>query len=418
MPGQPKEGQPKETKSPFPTSPAEDVPEDAEKRLVSARSDRSDCLEEDEPADPDEDDWDSSEYDMSIVTSWRALFMFKRVVFKSASLWKCIGCNMVLSFGVALVCFFTPDMVFMNFQKLQKLSTFLNVFVGLMLGFFLTSAMTRWYACVNSFCELLDAVRTMQMNLTALGVKQEHCDRVTRYGVLSAWLLLLTLNEQASSHKEVSAQQLQATNARIWQQLEKSRPHLFEPNEKSRLLHQKDSFALLWTWVASWIGRMSQDGEIPPMASPTYGKLLNNVQWAYNSIRDTRGVLLIKNPLVFIHTLGVLVHVNNILNAICFGTVLGTSITATIGPGYELVERKTRAKIYVRLVMQLLVSMLGPILYLAIFSVSVCVNQPFLYEEAKIPALRFLKSAELDLAGAAHIGANPPGWSRPHYKTT
>jgi len=342
--------------------------------------------------------------------------MFKRAVFNNTSLWKCIGCNMLLSFGVALVCFFTPDVVFVKFQKLQKLSTFLNVFVGLMLGFFLSSAMTRWYACVNSFCELLDAVRTMQMNLTALGCKQEHCDTVIRYGILSAWLLFLTLNEPTSSHKEVSAEQLQATNARIWQQLETSRPHLCEPKEKSRLLHQKDSYALLWTWVASWIGRMSQDGEIPPMASPTYGKLLNNVQWAYDSIRDTRGVLLIKNPLVFIHTLGVLVHVNNILNALCFGVVWGISTTAAFGPGYELAERKTRAKIYFRLIMQLLVSMLGPVLYLAIFSVSVCVNQPFTYQESKIPAKRFLKSTEFDLAGAAAIGANPPSWSRPQYK--
>merc|ERR1712154_191776 len=33
------------------------------------------------------------------------------------------------------------------------------------------------------------------------------------------------------------------------------------------LMQHQDSYALLWTWVASLIGRMSQDGDIPPMAT-------------------------------------------------------------------------------------------------------------------------------------------------------
>jgi len=44
------------------------------------------------------------------------------------------------------------------------------------------------------------------------------------------------------------------------------------------------------------------------------------------------------------------------------------------------------------------------------------VNQPFIYQEAKIPAARFIKSAEMDLDGAAAIGNNPPSWARPHFK--
>mmetsp|Transcript_132074 Transcript_132074/g.257364 ORF Transcript_132074/g.257364 Transcript_132074/m.257364 type:complete len:430 (-) Transcript_132074:23-1312(-) len=427
-------GQPKETRSPFPTSTAEDVLSDAEKQPLlsarSAKSDRScwwqtssDSLEEFQEGPDEDEEWDSTAYDLSTVTSWHALFMLKRTAFNHSSLWKCFGCSMLLSTAVALVCFFVPNLVgFLNFEKLQKLSTFLNVFVGLMISFFLSSAMTRWYVCVNSFCELLDAVRTMQMTLIAVGAfgcQKERCDTVCRYGILSAWLLFLSLDAQTPGQKEASPLQIQEQTNGIWQQLETTRPHLFVPKEKTVLMQHQDSYALLWTWVASLIGRMAQDGDIPPMTSPTYGKLLTTIQQAYGCIRDTRGVLLIKSPFIFIHTLGVLVHTNNVLNAICFGLVLCASTTASLGASsLELADRKVRAKIYARLIMQLLVSMLGPVLYLAIFNVSVCVNQPFIYQEAKIPALRFLKFAELDLAGAAAIGNNPPSWGRPHFKKT
>jgi len=47
------------------------------------------------------------------------------------------------------------------------------------------------------------------------------------------------------------------------------------------LMQHAESYALLWTWVASLIGRMAQNGEIPPMPSPTYGRILNIVQQAY-----------------------------------------------------------------------------------------------------------------------------------------
>merc|ERR1719461_1433208 len=71
---------------------------------------------------------------------------------------------------------------------------------------------------------------------------------------------------------------------------------------------------------------MAQDGEIPPMASPTYGRILNLVQQAYGSIREVKEFMTAKAPYIYIHTLAVLVHFNNIINAINFGMTLGTTV--------------------------------------------------------------------------------------------
>merc|ERR1719336_2359835 len=83
--------------------------------------------------------------------------------------------------------------------KFQKISTFLNVFVALLLGFFMSTSIHRWYSCVNGFLELLDAVRNLQMQLYALGAPMDTLDLCMRYGFLSAWLLNADLHVAARS---------------------------------------------------------------------------------------------------------------------------------------------------------------------------------------------------------------------------
>jgi len=353
-----------------------------------------------------EDEWDSTRYDITGITTWRAFVMIKGCAWDNAALWRCMALNTSVSFLVAVVTHFLPSAWLVSADKFEKLGTFLNVFVGLLLGFFLSSSMTRWYACVNAFLTLLDAVRSMQMQMIALGVSPEHTETLSRFGILSAWLLHFSLDIKDPNDPDVTAHMIE--------RLETVRPWLMEAHEKPMLLRQKESYALLWTWVASLIGRMSQDGEIPPMATPTYGRILNIVQQAYGSIRDVRALHLIKTPFIYIHTLAILVHVNNILNAIAFGLVCGITVLTILGRGPA--GDGHLANLITSFFMQFCFSMLAPMLYLALLDVSVCVAQPFTYQDAKIPAARFIVGVEEDLKNAKHIGDNPPHWDKPSFK--
>jgi len=365
------------------------------------------CLEE----------WDSTQYDITKITSWKAFFMVKGCAWDNSVLWTCIGLGMILACGVAVLTLVLPESVLVNPEKLAKLGTFLNVFVGLLLGFFLTSSMNRWYGCVNAFLELLDAVRSMQMQMTALGVSKERSATLARYGILSAWLLHLSLNIESEDEVIISGdpeKDEQIKIDKVWEKLTEFRPQLVLPQEKEKLIPHKESYALLWTWVASLIGRMSQDGEIPPMASPTYGRILNIVQEAYGSIRNVRALQMIKAPFIYIHTLAILVHVNNILNAISFGIVLGISLGGTF---VSDPKKSTLANMHMSLFMQFCFSMLAPVLYLALLDVSICISQPFTYHDAKIPAIRFIKCLEDDIQKAASLGNSPPLWEKPCFKS-
>jgi hypothetical protein len=372
----------------------------------------------DSPAD--EEEWDSTQYDITRMTSWAVFGMVTGCAWDNHSLWRCTGCAFLLSCTVALVILFIPNAAFVQPDKVAKLGTFLNVFVGLLLGFFLSSSMNRWYRCVSAFLELLDAVRSMQMQMTALGVPRERTNMLSRYGLLSAWLLHLSLNmhlhDGTDDPGEAEPSGTPAETKKLWQSLEAKRPGLVLPKEKELLMQHEECYALLWTWVASLIGRMAQNGEIPPMPSPTYGRILNIVQLAYGSIRDVRALHLIKAPFIYVHTLAILVHVNNILNAIGFGLVLGLALLEIVG-GKKVYGRTNWANICCSLFMQFCFSMVAPLLYLALLEVSVCVAQPFSYTDAKIPAFKFLKGLEQDLKSAEAMGDDPPYWEVPCFKT-
>eukprot|EP00419_Tripos_fusus_P053312 CAMPEP_0172804574 /NCGR_PEP_ID=MMETSP1075-20121228/5264_1 /TAXON_ID=2916 /ORGANISM="Ceratium fusus, Strain PA161109" /LENGTH=168 /DNA_ID=CAMNT_0013643175 /DNA_START=81 /DNA_END=584 /DNA_ORIENTATION=+ len=128
------------------------------------------------------DEWDSTQYDISKITSWEAFLMTKGAAFDNPGTWKCMAYATLLSLCVAACTHFSIYALTITPANVQKLGTFLTVFVGFLLGFFLSSSTTRWFGCTNAFLQLLDAVRSMQMQMIALGVDHERCEMLTRYG--------------------------------------------------------------------------------------------------------------------------------------------------------------------------------------------------------------------------------------------
>merc|ERR1719420_185859 len=92
------------------------------------------------------------------------------------------------------------------------------------------------------------------------------------------------------------------------------------------LINCPEPSALIWTWVASLVGRMAQDGDIPAMHTPTYGRILGLVQAAHGGIRSINASMVVQAPFIYTHMLSTLVHLNNILNALSFGMLLGVTI--------------------------------------------------------------------------------------------
>eukprot|EP00747_Dinoflagellata_sp_TGD_P162887 gnl/TRDRNA2_/TRDRNA2_181010_c0_seq1.p1 gnl/TRDRNA2_/TRDRNA2_181010_c0~~gnl/TRDRNA2_/TRDRNA2_181010_c0_seq1.p1 ORF type:complete len:411 (-),score=56.43 gnl/TRDRNA2_/TRDRNA2_181010_c0_seq1:71-1303(-) len=350
-------------------------------------------------------------YQARTLTSWQALGMFSGSVFDNSRLWVAVGCTILLAIICAIVTFvLVKDPAALKAGKFLAVGTFLNVFVGVMLGFFLSSSVTRWYSCVTGFLELFDAVRNMQMQCHALGVKPELENKLMRYGVLSVWLLHVELIVWSKPPRE-----RQGTHQELWASIEKDRPGLLERSEKEHLMHCGEPSGLIWTWVCSLVGRMSQDGDIPPMASPTYGRVLSLVQAAHGGIRSINASMIAQPPFIYTHMLATLVHLNNILNALAFGMLLGVTIGvlehAEGARGNRQIARDVQ-----NLVVGFFFMIVGPILYQALLMVAVTIAQPFNDETAAIPTLALLAGLERDLRDGWRFAENPPSWDKPQFK--
>jgi len=360
--------------------------------------------------------WDSSCYNMASVNSYKILFVMTGAAFDNISILKCMVGSMLISIGVAMLACYQEHALFIEMDRVHTLGTFLNVFVGMLLGFFVSSAMNRWYGCCQGFMDLLEAIRCLQMQMFALGVDIDLINKLNRYGTLSAWLLHFSLNSECKKNpreERVDMTEEEQKEA-LWSTLESIRPNLALPHEKEMLYRFLDCYGLLWTWIPSLIGRMAQDGHTPPMASPTYGRLINLVEWAYGSIRDVRSMHRIKAPFVYVHTLAILVHFNTMLNSVSFGMILGMTVKVGSQWGESPLQSKLPALV-TSVFMQFCISMVAPFLYLCLLEVSVCVSQPFIFMDSKIPSQQLIQRLEEDLVNAKDMADNTK-WEKPRFK--
>lgn len=371
---------------------------------------------------------DCMTYQTSFLMTWQ-VFCMKGIqtAFSKAKTWRMM-LNLTL---VALAVGTMPGLLMadpslLRASKFNRVSAFLNALVCFMLGFYFSMSVARWYACVEGFMQIFDAIRNLQMQLHALGVPDEDKHRCVRYGVLSPWLL----SEGFRISGMASNEEIKKATDQLWADLVKYETGVAEVNchylsvsqNEERLLRGVDDPAtVMWVWVASMIGRLAQDGIIPPAVCSTYGRILENVQDAQTGIKHVVQTAVVKVPYTYLNFLAIIIHVNNIANAINFGIALG-ALAGTLASLYDSSGFRPRPeptdvfKDAENLVIVLFVNMFGPLIYLGLLDVSVCIAEPFSNHETDIPVKRLLEILTRDLEDRTLMAENTPSWEPPCFK--
>jgi len=373
---------------------------------------------------------DAMTYHTTFLKSWSVFLVMHNTVWVHSALWHMMGrllCVTILVAGLTF-CFF-PDPMHLNPGKFREITVVLNIFLGLMLSFFLAQSVNRWMSCVDGFLDLFNAIRNLAMQFHALGADRHTTRMCLRYGVISAAMLIQDLKQSAMKpDARVVAEQ------KIWQKLV-SLPrdndcrffHVTE-NEHEMLRGVEDVPGQIWVWIGSLIGRMAVDGEVPPMASPTYGRIMNLCQLAQNSIRQVRTAMSVRTPFIYVHTLATLVHVTNVLFAVSLGLVIGSSMEGIIWYAksywYDPLDETAPLAGHISLptekwqstIVELLKCVAAPMLYQAFFMLACSVSNPFSNADASVPVNRMLWSIRVDLADAEWLADNPPCWETASFK--
>jgi hypothetical protein len=329
----------------------------------------------------------------------------------------------MLSIFVALIeVLIAKDPTDLDPLRFAKIGIVLNVFVALLLGFLLTSSVNKWWSCLDGFLDSFNSLRNLQMQLHALGVEQPRVDLCLRYGVLAMWLLIYEL--RFGAHMKADAKQ-SATDD-MWRKLEQKKTcWKVLPKERKLLEDVTCRPAMLWMWIGSIIGRMAQDGDIPPMASPTYGRILNLAQDAQEGQRQVRSAIQVQMPFIYIHTLATIVQVNNLLAAVSYGLTLGVAISTILEAFnanlrlYDTEPKATRPLMEhsQALVIQTFQCFVGPIIYQAFLEIGVAISHPFGHlEYGAFPVEAMLTKLELEMEDCNRVVGNPPCWEPPRFK--
>jgi hypothetical protein len=367
---------------------------------------------------------DEMTYQPASLLRWSALLFPEGSIWRSSQLWHTMLKVFVLAMCVAaIVVLCVPDPVSLRIHHFLKISYFLNFFVGLCVSFFMTSSLNRWHECTEGFLELGDAIRNLQMQFQALGAPEERMDLCTRYGLLSGYFLKHELAQETMDPGELDGAKevmWKAFALPAGKEVQGYEPHVDE-GELEVLREVSDPAGVMWTWVSSLVARMAEDGEIPGMATPTYGRIMNLAQDAHDGIRHVRSSISVRAPFVYVHMLASLVHVNNILNAISLGLVFGTAISGLlIHKDIHYFEPKVRGNQVERdssfALVTILICTLGPLFYQAITEISIAISNPFTCQFGRIPVDRILSSLQEDLADGKTMTSKLPHWERPRFK--
>mmetsp|Transcript_6438 Transcript_6438/g.14082 ORF Transcript_6438/g.14082 Transcript_6438/m.14082 type:complete len:448 (-) Transcript_6438:254-1597(-) len=368
---------------------------------------------------------DSMNYQAQRLRSWRTMFILSNTVWSDALLWMvAIKLFFVSSIVSILAVFLVHDPAKLRVHRFADIVAFLRFFVGLMLGFFMSASVQRWWRCAGGFMELFDAVRNLQIQLLTMGVPTEKAIVALRFGVLSCWILTGQLEAEAMPEP------MQAeAHDKLWAMLKEHQTKVgpadtefgaATPEELEALRDTQDAAECLWIWIGMFIGELAKEQYIPPQHSPTYGRVMNIAQRAHDAIRKVRTNISIQAPYVYVHMLASLVHINNLLNAVSFGLTsgggIGTYLAFSHHHPWGAVASRDDVVVDMQSVMaSFFFSCFGPIVYQALLVVAITIAQPFSTQHAVVPTVKLIRSLEKDLHDAFMMNQNIR-WEQPKYK--
>jgi predicted membrane chloride channel (bestrophin family) len=334
---------------------------------------------------------------------------------------------LAVSSAVALMVLLVhPHILFMRLGQFREIAAFLRIFVGVLLGFFLSVSVTRWWSAMRGFMQITDSLKNLQVELNTYGVPEKDCVEVLRLGVMSTWILVINLQAEAQPHQRQAS-----TKRRLLKQFKSGvgMDPTFSTVRKEEIdlletVH--DPTSALWMWLSLQLGRLSEDGLVPQMTTGTFSRLLDISHEAHGGMRIVRTSITCQAPFIYVQMLASLVHLNNIISALSFGMILGGMLGSTLSwaqaPGFKHAEHSSQKQVLLDMQtagISFTFCVVAPFMYQALLEVAIAIAQPFSSEEAAVPTQRLLKSLERDLHDGCLMAAKIP-WAKkkPTFKSS
>jgi len=225
---------------------------------------------------------------------------------------------------MATAVFFIPRARKFDTQKFEAFGGFLKIFIGFMLGTYVTSAFTRWWFSVSAFEDFLGNVQQMVFMLHTIRGRPAWRKAVEKYCVCSGYILSA---EVRNVHQCDEANSVDIPKLLEWL----GEKDFLSEEEVDMLKTVHSPFGVccrtraIWTWIGEMVSHpeVEEGLSVPP---PLLVRTVVLCQACIEKIEVLKMNVSMQMPFMYAHLLSMLVHANNTIVAISCGIALGSAL--------------------------------------------------------------------------------------------
>merc|ERR1719263_1453687 len=178
---------------------------------------------------------------------------------------------------------------------------------------------------------------------------------------------------------------------------------------------------LIWSWIGVLVGQtfasLTEKGQPPVAAQLT--KLALSAMCALSNVKTSVSYQI---PLSYVHTVAILVHVNNILLSVLTGVAAASQAQRAVDSDSALegdasrAEKQDFARSIQRMIVYTFSLLVNPLIYQAFLHIGTCLNDPFSERGSVFPIHEFVDELDETLMEIDMLGEQKPTTAKPMLK--
>jgi hypothetical protein len=309
---------------------------------------------------------------------------------------------------------FIPGLHMLGNESFKYLANIIRVLLAFILALYLSASLKRWWVAMSAMSKFFDSVKSLMLVEAAVGSSLERRATTRRYAVLSAYILrheVRTMFQSDEHEQEKWVTTVGQSMLRGWMLHEEMviLNNCSEPRNRA---------SLIWSWIGVLVGQtfasLTEKGQPPVAAQLT--KLALAAMCALSNVKTSVSYQI---PLSYVHTVAVLVHVNNILLAVLIGVSTASQAQRAVESDSALEGDASRAvkQDFARSIQRMIVYgfslFVNPLIYQAFLHIGTCLNDPFSEHGSAFPIHEFVDELEETLIEIDMLGEQQPTTVKP-----
>jgi len=357
---------------------------------------------------------DTSRYNPATLASWPALLKVSGTVLNEWELWRMVLLCAIVSMASGTLVGLIPGLHVLGNESFKYLANIIRVLLAFILALYLSASLKRWWVAMAAMSKFFDAVKSLMLVMAAVGAPVDRRRTTRRYAVLSAYILrheVRTMFQAEEFEEEKWVTTVGQSMLRGWMNHQ-------EMVILNSCREHRERASLIWSWIGVLVGDtfkdLTQKGQPPVAAQLT--KLALSAMCALSQVKTSVSYQI---PLSYVHTVAVLVHVNNILLAVLTGVATASQAHRAVESDAALEGDASRAvkEDYARSIQRMVVYafslVVNPMIYQAFLHIGTCLNDPFSERGSAFPIHEFVDELEETLIEIEILGDQQPTTANP-----